>query len=348
MTRRFLVVTAAVGAIGLVSAEPAAGDLPGTGAVGEWAVGGFFDGLAQWVASGLEAVLDGLLAFLGQVSTPEPTAVWFSGPGSPYAAVRQVAAALLVGFVLLGVISGLLAGDPGAMVRRMLLGVPTAVLAIAAITVVATKLLALTDALSAAVLGPSLAGSAAPLSQLMTAAVAATSGAAGVVVGAIGVLAALAVWVELLVRSALVYVLVALSPLAFAASVWPAARSAARRLLELLLAVIASKLVIAIALAVGAAALGPGTRPLTDPNTGSPAAGGLGALIVGVAVLAMAAFAPFLVLRLFPVVEAAVIAQGLSRGPLRGVQSGASVAITASSVTRLAGGSARAMGRPNG
>ena len=57
-------------------------------------------------------------------------------------------------------------------------------------------------------------------------------GFAVVLVGLIAVIGGLLLWVELLVRSAIVYLLVALSPLAFAAMVWPAVRGVARRLAE--------------------------------------------------------------------------------------------------------------------
>lgn len=121
---------------------------------------------------------------------------------------------------------------------------------------VSAQLLELTDALSTAVLQPAGAPAISFLSGFGKSAAGATNGFAAVAVGIVAVVAGLALWVELLVRSALVYLLVALSPLAFAAAVWPAARGTARRLVELLLAVIVSKLAIAIALAVGVAALG--------------------------------------------------------------------------------------------
>ncbi len=66
-----------------------------------------------------------------------------------------------------------------------------------------------------------------------------------------------------------------------------------------MLAVIVSKLVISIALAVGVAALGGVVEAdQQGQGVGEFAAQGLGKLVVGTAILCMAAFSPFIVLRL--------------------------------------------------
>src|SRR5205807_4888783 len=77
---------------------------------------------------------------------------WFAGPGSPYAAVRGVALVLLVGFVLLGVLQGLVHGDAAGMLKRVAGKLPVAVVGMVVTTAVTGRLLALTDALSDAVL----------------------------------------------------------------------------------------------------------------------------------------------------------------------------------------------------
>src|SRR5207253_4133965 len=111
------------------------------------------------------------------------------------------------------------------------------------------------DALSTAVLANSDGQAVRFLSGFGLATTAGTNGFAAVVLGLVAVVAALVLWVELLVRSALIYLLVAISPIGFAAAVCPSARGLLRRLAELLLAVVVSKFVICVALAVGVAAL---------------------------------------------------------------------------------------------
>jgi hypothetical protein len=172
----------------------------------------------------------------------------------------------------------------------------------------------------------------------------ATQGFAAVMVGLVAIVAGFFVWVELIVRSVLVYILVAMSPLTFAAMVWPAARGVLRRMVELLLAVIVSKLVICIALAVGVAALaGAGDAGGPDAGLVDGAAASMGTLFVGTAILAMAAFAPFLILKLIPWAEAALVAQGASRSPVRAAHSTMGTVYYANSLGRLAGGAGRAL-----
>ena len=141
------------------------------------------------------------------------------------------------------------------MMRRVAADLPAAVLGMVGTTVIVGKLLELTDALSAAVLAHSGGQAVHFLSGFGVTVTGATQGFAAVLVGLVAVIAGLFVWVELMVRSVLVYILVALSPLSFAAMVWPSARGVLRRTVELLLAVILSKLVVCITISVGVAAL---------------------------------------------------------------------------------------------
>jgi hypothetical protein len=314
-----------------------AGAFPGQGLVGN-AVGStfdrFFDALVGWLLGGVEFFTKGAFRFLGASSTPQLTQLWFSGPGSPVAAVRSIAALLLVAAALLAVISGVVRGDVGGMVPRVVGGIAAAVLATVAVTVVADRLLQLTDAFAGQVLDP--AGPAAErfASGLAVGTATTGSGFAVALVALLATIAGLALWAELLVRAALIYTLVALAPLSFAVAVWPAARGTARRSIELLLAVILSKLVVAIVLAVGVAAVG---NVAFDTTGGVTAGAGqaAGQLLVGAVLLGIAAFAPFLTLRLFPLAEAAGVAHGVSRAPVR---TAISALYLTNSASRLAGG----------
>jgi hypothetical protein len=110
---------------------------------------------------------------------------------------------------------------------------------------------------------------------------------------------------------------------------------------ELLIGAIFAKLVICVALAVGVAALGgAGHAAGGSAGVGTAIAAGIGALTTGTTLLALASWSPFLLMRMMPIVETAVIAQGISRGPMRVASSIASTANSAVSITRLAGSSA--------
>ncbi len=322
------------------------GDIPSQGIVRNvlsdasgWAWDKVAGGIAEWVLGAVGYFVEGVVAFLTTSSSPDVASVWFSGPESPYAAVRSVAGVMLVGFALVGLIQGVVRGDVGAMVGRIAGGLPAAVLAMVATTAVVAKLVALTDALAAAVLDPAGSAGMEFLSGFGAAAVTGTGGFAVVVIGLLAVVAGLALWAELLVRSALIYLLVALSPLAFAATLWPAARGLCRRLVELLLAVVVSKFVICVAVAVGVASLGgAGSAAGPDAGVGESAAVGLATLVVGTVILCLSAFAPFVVLKLLPLAEAAVVAQGVSRSPVRAAQGAARSVYAVDSLSRIAGG----------
>jgi len=317
--------------------------------VGGWAFDKVAEGIAGWVLDAVGFFVDGAIDFLRTSSTPDVGAAWFSGAGSPYATVRNMAGLLLVGFVFLGIIHGLIQGDAGGMIRRIAGNLPAAVGGMVVTTAVVGRLLELTDALSAAVLVNTDNQSLHFLSGFGKTITTGPGGFAAVVLGLLAVVGGLLLWIELIVRASLVYVLVAISPLGFAATLWPSAKGILRKSIELLLAVILSKLVICITLAIGVAALsGAGTAGPAGAGFASGAGASLGALLVGTVLLGIAAFSPFIVLKLVPVAEAAVVAQGISRGPLRAGQSGMSTAYSASTLSRLAGGGGGAPGAPGG
>lgn len=125
------------------------------------------------------------------------------------------------------------------------------------------------------------------------------------------------VWLELLVRAAALYIAVFFMPLALAAYVWPATAAMTRRVVELLAALIFSKFVIVATLSLGAAALSQKDAP--------------DQVVIAAAILLIAAFAPFCLLRLVPIVEVAAIAQleGLSHRPFRAGARAASAVVAA-------------------
>jgi hypothetical protein len=134
-------------------------------------------------------------------------------------------------------------------------------------------------------------------------------------------LAALVLWLELVVRAAAVSVAVLFLPLALAALVWPAVAHWCRRLADTLVALVLSKFVIAavLSLAAGAVAGGLGL-------SGSGDGGGFAAVVTGIALLVIATLSPFTLLRLVPAVEAGAVAhlestrhrlQSAARAPVR-------------------------------
>ena len=125
----------------------------------------------------------------------------------------------------------------------------------------------------------------------------------------IGAFAAFLVWIELLMRDAAIYVVALFMPLALAASIWPRWSGALRRTGELLVVVIGSKFVIVsiIALAAG----------LVAENDGR-----VEHILAAAALMLLACFAPFVLLKLVPFAEGAMGAAYGRRSATGGAMSG--------------------------
>ena len=106
-------------------------------------------------------------------------------------------------------------------------------------------------------------------------------------------------------RQAAVYVIVLMLPVVFASLVWPARRVWAIRATELLVALILSKFAIVAVLALGGAALSHGLG------------NGVAALLAGLVLVLLGAFAPWALLRLLPLHELASGAVGTLRAEAR-------------------------------
>ena len=343
-------------------------------AAGDMATGGLqqiIQGLNDWILDAVVWMAGGVFRFFVEAADPNVQAPWFSGTRGPYATTATIGATLLVAFVLAGVTQGVLAGDVAGMLRQMVLHVPASVLGIVGIIGVTQVLIALTDALSRSVLEHFDADMDRFTDVLSS--VGGMSGGTGsafvvLLLGLVAVVAGLILVIELVVRSALIYIVVALAPLVFAAQVWPAMRGVGRKLLDLLAALILSKLVIAVALSVAAAGISGvgsgGTTTLTPPelvsgDAGGSASGAIGILLAAVAAFGVAAFSPLMITRLLPLTEGALVAQGVRGGPVRAGQTAMSVTyygramshqlgrVSAGPVGSISGGSALlSAGRP--
>ncbi len=320
-----------------------------SGFVGGVAADGFeliIGGLVAWVVDAVVWTVGGVFNFFLDSTDPNLQADWFTKGGGPYATTVAIGASLLLLFLLAGIVQGTLSGDVGGMLRRMGLELPISILGMVGLVAVTQVLIQLTDALSGGVLGQfeddisELGRVVATLNNLSGG----TSASFIVLVlGLVTVLAGLILVAELVVRSALIYIVVALAPLVFAARLWPATRGASRKLLDLLVALIVSKLVIAIALSIAAAAaVGSGSggevTSLPEPEAvaedpGGSATQAVGILLTAAAAFGVSAFSPLLVARLLPMTEGAVVAQGVKGGPVRAGHQGMMAANTVQMVS---------------
>jgi hypothetical protein len=119
-------------------------------------------------------------------------------------------------------------------------------------------------------------------------------------------LAAVVLWVELLMREVALYLAASFVPLAVASVVWPATAQWLSRLVRLAVALAAWKFVIVSTVTAGAALLAHG-----GPERG------IAAVLTGLSTLMLAGFAPFVVLRIVNVFDADTVG---------GVQAGLAIA----------------------
>ncbi len=323
--------------------DEVSGFINGAGAAGfEMIIGG----LVAWVIDAVVWVVGGVFDFFIDATDPNVQADWFITGDGPYATTAGIGATLLVGFVFAGIVQGTLSGDVGGMLRRMVVDLPVSVLGMVGLVTVTQALIQLTDVLSTHVLSSfkdEISDFTAVVTSLTTLGGGPATAFVVFLLGLVTVLAGVTLVAELVIREALIYIVVALAPLVFATRLWPATKGAARKLLELLCALILSKLVIAIALAVAAAAaVGSGSggevTSLPTPEVYAEDPGGsvtqaVGILLTAAAAFGVAAFSPLLIARLLPLTEAAVVAQGVRGGPMRAGQQGMSMANTAQSVS---------------
>jgi hypothetical protein len=216
-----------------------------------------------------------------------------------------IAAAMSAPCLMLGLIQSVMHQD-GRMLGRVVAAVPGSALLTFAAVAVTRMLLGATDQMSLWLIhasGHQVGAFGAKLAE----AVVATPGVSAFVVFMISTLTAicaLVLWIELLVRAALVYVLLGFFPLMAVMMIWPATSAGIRRLVRLLIAVILSKVVI-----VGVVAMG------VTAASESGASDRFEGLLVGTAVIGIACFAPMAVHRLLPILEEAVHVRGnLSAG----------------------------------
>lgn len=253
-------------------------------------------GLTGWVALGSARVVDALGHALDVT-----TAVPLGRTGAPvFQLVGAVGALACLPILALATLQAIGQQDLGQLLRTALVRLPLAfLLAGAAVELVSLGLRA-TDELSGALLSTAGGPNGGVIGQLardlgsVEPPGVVGAGFEGLFLAVVAAAVGFALWVELVVRSAAVAVATLFVPLALAGLCWPATAHWARRLAETLAGLVLSKLVIAGVLALAGASIAPG--------------GGLSGIVEAIALLVLAVFAPFSLLRLVPMVEAGATA----------------------------------------
>jgi hypothetical protein len=287
----------------------AAGTLAGgaVGAASSATTGLALAAISASVADAARGVLGDTAAALGSTTSPQLRSTWFS---STYWRMAAVATVLTLPFLFAAAVQALIRSDLALLVRAAFGYLPLAMLAIGIAAPVTMLLLAACDELCSFISSAAANQSAHFLARIAVSAagLAALSGSPFLAffIGLFVIAATFALWVELLLREAAVYVIVLMLPLAFSAFVWPARRIWAIRAVELLAALILSKFAIVAVLSLGGAAVSSAGNSVTG-------------LMAGAVLIVLAAFSPWALMRLIPLAELATGAAGPLRGELRAI-----------------------------
>ena len=259
-------------------------------------------GVTAWVTNAAVWVAGKVGELIENTSSPDLRAGWFEGQ---YQAMLAIAGALALLMLMLAVIQSVIHQDIWMLARAAFGYLPMAFV-FAGVAIAATGLLvAITDDMSAAVVSSLGTEQSDNLLQAVgdayKNALDEDSGIPlfGVFLGAIILaLGAFVLWLEMIIRDAAIYICVFFLPLTFVAMVWPATSRWARRLVELLIVIILAKFVIISILTLATAAIVNTGVAESDSTTFEQ-------MLAGSAILVLAAWSPFALLRMIPMMELA-------------------------------------------
>ena len=316
---------------------------PLTAAAG-WAWDTVVGGITDWIMKGVLSLLMAMWNFMDTASSPRLKSDWFYwAESSPFRIALGIGIAMSGLLVLLAVTRAVAAGSPGAVLKSVGHDLPLAALSMFMLVTITAAAVDVADGLSDYIWQQTRDDAEDAMVALGDVMIAASGNwfFVGPLIGIVMIIAMLFMWVVLFVRESLIY-LVVIYAVAFGlpSMIFPPLRDTSKKVLELLVALVIAKPVMVLAISVGVSALG-GIGATGEPGegVGDNAAAELGTLIVGVVTFGMAAFMPFLLFKLMPVVAAAVVAQGIASGPMRAGQQGMQMQYYTSSTMRRLGGS---------
>lgn len=267
-------------------------------------VSSIINGVTSWVAKGA----GWLLAEVGSVlvsstSSGQLSSNWF---GARLSLMAEITAAFMLPMLFCAVIQAVYRQSIGALVKLVCVNLPAALL----LTGVAVELvrigLFLTDSMCTQFLkasGQSVLNIFTPIEGALALT---PDPIAGFVefLGAVFIsICVFVLWLEMIVRGSAILVAALFLPFALGALVWPAISHWARRLVDTLVALILSKFFIVVIISLGMGAMGG-----VDGVHGSLAVR-ISDLFEGMAILFLAIFSPFVLMRLIPAFEAGAVGQ---------------------------------------
>lgn len=287
-------------------------------------------GLGRAFVDAARDVASAALTALDDSTAIDLSASWFT---SNVQVIAAITLPVLVGLFTIQVIGSVLRREPGGLVRAVV-GVGKALLGAALALAVTQAALTAVDEVCrfiAASAGMSVSAAAARFFDFVWMATS-LSPALQLLIGTVLVVSFLVLWGVLLFRKAALLLIAVFAPVAFAGSAWDATRVWTRRWLEIVAALVLSKVVIVVVFVLGAAAFS-GTGATVDGQTNTQE-NGLSDLLVGVLLLSIAMLAPWLTWRFVhwgsmeaaAVMHSTVAANPIGQGARSGVRTGVGLA----------------------
>jgi type IV secretion system protein TrbL len=297
------------------------------GSVGSHVAGSVFEEVAKAFGDAAAKVTEWMWTVIAQTTTVDLSGGWFR---STLGITATLAGVVILAIFVLELIKAVLRREPGALARAVV-GIGGGVLGAAASIAVVEALLAATDELADGVVHTAGLGSLAKLGSVIapTSAIAGTHEPALILVLALGYLiASFFVWAMFVIRKAMIIVAAVFAPVAFSGAAARATSGWVRRWVEFTLAMIFSKLVVVIIFTLAISLVG-------SPGSGLAA---VGSLFSGLAMLVVACFAPWMLLKLVHFIGGEVIAAHHHGMTQTVVQAGATpLAMARSGAAKVAG-----------
>ncbi len=225
--------------------------------------------------------------------------------------------------------SALIHRQMGQVARELFFDLPITIIGTAAAGAVGFILLQVSNEMAASFSQDFATNIGAFSGQFFTKDALVTGGIFSVLFAIIYIVGAVLVGLELIVRASLLTVVFAVAPVMVATRTWEGTRRYSRRFIEVSLALLFAKPAAAFALALGSA-------QLADPGNGNDVV----KVLLGTTITVMAAYMPFALFKLIPIVEGAAVQQGVKGAPVRVAQAAFGMAASAALIAGGGGGSA--------
>lgn len=308
-----------------------------------WAWDKVVSGIFNWIASGLVELMEWVWDVLDTASTPRVTEAWFADELMTPIALFGAGIVLIV--MLAQAMQAALAGRPELIVDAVKQAFRALIAAALTVTVV-DMMIEGADALSDAVWDagrPDMVNAIEKAGMVL-----ASPGPLGAMFIApfvmfLGIIGMLLVVTMLFMRSSMIYLVVAFSPITWSIGAHHMFRDAGRKLVHMVVALVLAKPAIVITMRTATTLLN-NIGNIDADHVEEDFVGGLGVLVTAFSMYLIAGLSPWVVYKLLPTVENAVMTSGVAGGWGRMGMAAAGAAVTAK--TLGAGGLASAATRP--